>query len=107
MTSEQAYAELNRLLEEYPQFRDQIMRKLVAGSGMTPDTVPKFDLRLEQMLANGIKPSWNNQRHRVEAANQSFNGVSGWTQNSYGGGINVLGLLGLLYDLIKGEEKGK
>ncbi len=103
-TPEEAYAELTRLLEEYPQFREQVLREMIAGKGFVPDTVQHIDLFLDKIFANGIKPSWGNQRQAVEGASRSFDGVSGWRQNSnYGTGINVIGLLKFLYDLIDGE----
>ncbi|MDT8323511.1 MAG: hypothetical protein RRA94_05335 [Bacteroidota bacterium] len=103
-TPEEAYAELTRLLEEYPQFRETVLREMIAGKGFAPDTVQRIDLYLDRMLANGINPSWNRQRSAVEGAFRSYDGVSGWRQNSnYGGGINVIGLLRFLYDLIEGE----
>jgi hypothetical protein len=103
-TPEEAYAELTRLLEQYPQFREQVLREMIAGKGFAPDTVRKIDLYLDQILANGIKPSWGQQRHAVEGAFSTFNGVSGWSQNgNYGGGVNIFGILKFLIDLIDGE----
>jgi hypothetical protein len=103
-TPEEAYAELTRLLEEYPQFREQVLREMIAGKGFVQDTVQRLDLCFDQMLARGITPSWARQRAVVEGAFRSYDGVSGWKQNSnYGGGINVIGLLRLLYELIDGE----
>jgi hypothetical protein len=103
-TPEEAYGELTRLLEEYPQFREQVLREMIAGKGFVPDTVQHIELYLDQMLAPGLAPSWGRQRAAVEGAFRSFDGVSGWRQNSnYGGGINVIGLLLFLYDLIEGE----
>ena len=104
MTPEEAFAELNRLLEEYPQYRDQVLREMIAGDGFVQDSLPPINLYLEQMFKGGVTPTWQGQRHVVEQAFSTFNGVSGWSQNgNYGGGVNVLGLLKLLIDLIEGE----
>lgn len=103
-TPEEAYTELTRLLEEYPQFREQVLREMIAGKGFVPDTVQHIDLSLDQILADGIRPSWGRQRSAIEGAFRSYDGVSGWKQNSnYGTGVNIIGLLRFLYDLIEGE----
>lgn len=104
-TPEEAYGILSALIEEYPQYKNMVMREMIAGHGFAPDTTQPINLYLEQMLGGSYRPSWEKQRHTIEGAFQSFDGVSGWRQNSnYGGGVNILGLIDFLINLIKGEK---
>ncbi|PLX23209.1 MAG: hypothetical protein C0600_15610 [Ignavibacteria bacterium] len=104
-TPEEAYGLLSQLIDEYPQYKDMVLREMIAGHGFAPDTAQPIDLCIRQMLSGGIKPSWGNQRQSIEQAFGSFNGVSGWSQNSnYGGGVNILGLINFLIGLIKDDD---
>ena len=106
MTPEEAWDQLGKLLEKHPEFREMVMREMIAGSGFTPDTVPKLNLYLEQMIGGRFDQSWLRSRNGIEHAFRSYDGVHGWRQNSnYGNQVNVLGLLRFLIDLIEGEDE--
>jgi hypothetical protein len=102
---EQAWDILGRLLDEYPQYRESVLRELIAGSGLPPDSLPRINLHLDQMLKNGIKPTWETQRTAIEHAFRSYDPVMGWTnKGGYGPSINIIGLLTFLIDLIEGKK---
>ncbi len=104
VTPEQAWEMLAGLIEQYPQFREMALREMVAGQGLPPDSLPKINLHLDQILKNGIQPSWDTQRQAIEEASRSFDPVHGWTnKGSYGPQVNVIGIILFLIDLIEGE----
>jgi len=106
MTPEEAWDQLTTLLEEHPEFREMVLREMIAGSGFAPDTVPKINLYLEQMIGGRFDQSWVRSRRGIEHAFRSYDGVHGWRQNSnYGNQVNVLGLLRFLIDLIEGDDE--
>ena len=105
VSAEKAWEVLGELLEEYPQFRESVMREMIAGAGLPPDSLPRADMRYEQMFRDGIRPSWERQRETVEHAFRSFDPVHGWmNKGGYGPAVNVLGLLKFLIDLIEGDD---
>jgi len=106
MTPEEAWSELGQLLEKHPEFREMVVREMLAGSGFAPDTLPKISLYLEQMIGGRFDRSWLQNRSAIEHAFRSYDGVHGWRQNSnYGNQVNVLGLLRFLIDLIEGDDE--
>lgn len=105
MDAERAWEVLDELLREYPQFRESVVREMIAGSGLPPDSLTRADLRLDQIFRDGMRPSWGRQREVIEHAYRSFDPVMGWTnKGGYGPAVNVLGLLKFLIDLIEGED---
>lgn len=104
LSAEEAWSILGQLMEEYPQFREMVRKEMIAGSGLPADSLPRIDLRYEQMLRKGLRPSWDAQRHVIEEAFKSFDAVHGWTnKGGYGPTINVIGLIRFLLDLIEGK----
>jgi hypothetical protein len=105
MSPEQAMETLAGLLAQYPQYRETVLREMIAGQGLPPDSLPRINLYLDQILKDGIKPTWETQRRAVEEAGRSFDPVQGWTnKGGYGPQINVLGIIFFLIDLIEGKE---
>lgn len=105
LTPEQAWDILGRLLDEYPQYRDSVLREMIAGSGLPADSLPRVNLSLDQMLKNGIKPTWETQRTAIEDAFKSYDAVMGWTnKGGYGPSINIIGVIKFLIDLIEGKK---
>ena len=105
LSPEQAWDVLGRLLDEYPQYRESVLRELIAGSGLPPDSLPRINLYLDQILKNGIKPTWETQRTTIEDAFKSYDAVMGWTnKGGYGPSINYIGLILFLIDLIDGDK---
>lgn len=104
MTPEEAYTQFSRLLEEHPEFREMIVQKMLADEGFVPDTVPKINLFLEQMIGGKYGNAWMNSRQGIEWAFRNYDGVHGWRQNSnYGNQVNIFGLLKFLRGLIEGK----
>lgn len=104
LTPEEAFGQLTRLLEEYPQYREMIVREMIAGSGFVPDSLPPIDLHLETMIGDRFRDTWIRSREHIEHEFRSYDGVHGWRQNSnYGGQLNIFGLLQFLIDLIEGR----
>lgn len=102
---ERAWEVLDELLRQYPQYRESVVREMIAGSGLMPDTLTRADLRFDAIFQKGIKPSWGRQREVIEQAFRSYDPVMGWTnKGGYGPAVNVLGLLKFLIDLIEGED---
>lgn len=105
MSPEQALETLAGLLEQYPQYRETVLREMIAGQGLPPDSLPKINLYLNQILKNGIKPTWDTQHRAVEEVGRSFDPVQGWTnKGGTGPQINVLGIIFFLIDLIEGKK---
>ncbi|MBE0645234.1 MAG: hypothetical protein IH600_14215 [Bacteroidetes bacterium] len=101
---DQAWEILARLLEEYPEYKNMIVKEMIAGTGLPADSLPRINLYLDQIFKNGIQPTWGTQRGAIEGAWKSFDPVMGWTnKGGYGPQINVLGLLKFLIDLIEGK----
>ena len=72
MDAARAWEVLDELLRDYPQFRESVVREMIAGSGLPPDSLTRADLRLDQILQNGMRPSWGRQREVIEHAFRSF-----------------------------------
>jgi hypothetical protein len=105
MSAEQAWEMLGQLLEQYPQFREMVVREMIAGSGLPPDSLPRINLHLDQIFKDGIPLTWQTQRGAIESASRSFDPVMGWTnKGGYGPSINVFGLVKFLMDLIEGKK---
>lgn len=105
LSPEQAWDVLGRLLDEYPQYRESVLRELIAGSGLPQDSLPRINLFLDQILKNGIKPTWETQRTAIEHAFRSYDPVMGWTnKGGYGPSINIIGVIKFLIDLIDGKK---
>ncbi len=104
LSPEEAIEILSKLLEEYPQYKGMVVKEMIAGAGLPPDSLPRINLYLDQILKYGIKPTWGAQRGAIESAWKSFDPVMGWTnKGGYGPQINVIGVLKFLIDLIEGK----
>ncbi|MBR9979115.1 MAG: hypothetical protein KFH87_13605 [Bacteroidetes bacterium] len=101
---EEAWRQLGALLDEHPEFREMVLREMIAGQGFLSDSLPPVNLHLDQIFKHGIRPTWDTQRGAIEHASRTFDPVQGWTnKGSYGPQINIIGLLKFLMDLIEGE----
>lgn len=107
MSQEEALGELLHLLGKHPEFKETILRELLAGDGAV-DPVPPLEIfGLEQLLKlhagklalpgalarglGGVNP------------NPVYHPVHGLNGNPVGMSINYLGILLKLIELIKGE----
>ncbi|MFA6234865.1 MAG: hypothetical protein WC824_11905 [Bacteroidota bacterium] len=104
LTPEQAWQLLTKLLAEHPEFRETVLREMIAGKGFVPDSLPPVNLQLARIFKNGIQPTWESQRGAIEEAFKSFDPVQGWTnKGGYGPQLNVIGLINFLLKLIEGK----
>ncbi|MFZ1731937.1 MAG: hypothetical protein WBQ23_06835 [Bacteroidota bacterium] len=104
LSPEQAWEILAKMLTEHPEFRDTVLKEMIAGQGYAPDSLPPVNLYLDQIFKNGIQPTWQAQRGAIESAFKSFDPVQGWTnKGGYGPQINIIGLIQFLIKLIEGK----
>ncbi len=104
LSPEEALDILSELLESHPEYKNLVVRDMIAGAGLPRDSLPPIDLALDQIFKNGIPKTWDTQRGAVESAWKSYDPVMGWTnKGGYGPQVNVLGIIKFLLDLIQGK----
>jgi hypothetical protein len=106
ISPEQAWTELTRLIEEYPQYRDMVVREMLAGSGFVRDSLPPVSFRLEDVMKfEKFVPSWVYEAARVQGSYGGYNPVLGYRRSEQytGPQLNVFQALKFLIDLIEGD----
>jgi hypothetical protein len=106
ISPEVAWKELTRLIEEYPQFKDMVVREMLAGSGFVRDSLPPVSFRLEDVMKfEKFVPSWVYEAARVQGSYGGYNPVLGYRRSEQytGPQLNALQALKFLIDLIEGE----
>ncbi|MCZ7555927.1 MAG: hypothetical protein M5R41_05940 [Bacteroidia bacterium] len=106
ITPEQAWVELTRLIGEYPQYKDMVVREMLAGSGFVRDSLPPVSFRLEDVMKfEQFVPSWVIEAARVQGSYGGYNPVLGYrrAEQYTGPQLNVIQALKFLIDLIGGE----
>lgn len=106
ITPEQAWVELTRLIEEYPQYKDMVVREMLAGSGFVRDSLPPVSFHLEDVMKfEQFVPSWVIEAARVQGSYGGYNPVLGYRRSEQytGPQLNVIQALKYLIDLIGGD----
>lgn len=106
ITPEQAWKELTQLLEKHPQFKDMVVREMLAGSGFVQDSLPPVSFHLDDVLKfEKFLPSWMYEAMRVQSQYGGYSPVMGHrrVEQYTGPQLNVISALKYLYDLIEGK----
>jgi hypothetical protein len=107
ITPEQAWDELTRLLEQYPEYREMVVREMIAGAGFVPDSLPPVSFHLEDVMKfETFLPGWMYEMGRMQGMHGGYSPVMGHrrTEQYTGPQFNVLQGLKFLLDLIGGRE---
>lgn len=107
MSQEEAFGELLRLLEKHPEFKEAILREMLAGDGAVAP-VPKLEIvGLEQLLAlhkgKLALPGAGSRALGGVNPNPTYSPIHGTNPNPVAGSFNYIGLLLKLISLIRGE----
>lgn len=107
ITPEQALVALEKLLEEHPEYKNLIVREMIAGSGFVRDSLPPVSFHLEDVMKfENFLPSWMYEAARMKGLHGGHSPVHGhWSPEQRGGAqIDVIGLYRFLKHLISGEK---
>lgn len=107
LSQEEAFGELLRLLEKHPEFKETILREMLAGDGAVAP-VPKLEIfGLEQLLAlhkgKLALPGAGSRALGGVNPNPTYSPIHGTNPNPVAGSFNYIGLLLKLISLIRGE----
>lgn len=107
MTPEQAWGLLDSLLREHPEFRDMVLREMLAGQGFVRDSLPPVSFHLEDVMKfEKFLPSWMYEIGRQQGLHPgNYHPVYGHRNPSQysGPSVNILGLIDFLRGLLSGK----
>lgn len=107
MSQEEAFGELMRLLERHPEFKETILREMLAGDGAVTPPAKLEIFGLEQLLAlhkgKLALPGAGSRSLGGVNPNPTYSPIHGTNPNPVAGSFNYIGLLLKLISLIKGD----
>ncbi len=107
LTPEQAWGLLDSLLREHPEFRDMVLREMLAGQGFVRDSLPPVSFHLEDVMKfEKFLPSWMYELGRQQGLHGgNYHPVYGHRNPSQysGPSVNIFGLIDFLRGLLSGK----
>ncbi len=109
-TPEQAWGELTQLLHEHPEYKDMVLREMLAGSGFVKDSLPPLSFHLDDVMKfEEFLPSWMYEAQRMQGLHGGYSPVMGTRriEQYTGPQIDIIGAYKFLRGLIEGDDKPK
>lgn len=107
ISQEEAFGELMRLLEKHPEFKETILREMLAGDGAVAPPAKLEIFGLEELLdlhrGKLALPGAGSRALGGVNPNPTYSPIHGTNPNPVAGSFNYIGLLLKLISLIRGE----
>lgn len=107
ISQEEAFGELMRLLERHPEFKETILREMLAGDGAVAAPAKLEIFGLDELLAlhrgKLALPGAGSRALGGVNPNPTYSPIHGTNPNPVAGSFNYIGLLLKLISLIRGE----